>query len=237
MTCLVREVLLRGDLILKKSCCCTYSSIENSTRDSWQTIVAGYILSQIPSKKMHLCTVMEKNNTSGRKSAGNFKQRNDFSCFAACTVCGAYIHTHTHTYHHLSTNKSKAWNSSNEQTAQHIPHIGLPLRLQKDSNPANLEVNNNPPQQGGRLCLLTTLFINHFREWAQFIYYPLYESLLHITLPNNNHSSWQNRFLPGADGSSFFPQLPWLWDQRIHVIKGSLAEKLPIYERHPSKVK
>lgn len=81
---------------VKKRCCCTYSSIENSTRDSWQTIVAGYILSQIPSKRMHLCTVMEKNNTSGRKSAGNFKQRNDFSCFAACTVCGAYTHTHTY---------------------------------------------------------------------------------------------------------------------------------------------
>ena len=97
---------------------------------------------------------MQESNTSGRKSAGNLKQRNNFSCFAVCTIRGTYTHTYQQTSSkHASSRKNK------QQTISLIYKlpIGLPMCLQTDSNLANVGkwfINHNEPsQQVGPLYL------------------------------------------------------------------------------------
>ena len=160
----------------------------------------------------------KKNNTSGRKSAFNFKQRNDFSCFAVCTIWHIYTHT--------------------------------PINKQVQSMQFLERTNSTTyPSRCGfktiQIQLILRWLITTLNKVDDFVYYPLYQSLqrvsprylqppLRITSPHyssfNNHGSWQHRFLPGGNGSSFFQQLPWMWDQRIHNIYIYISLICIIYE-------
>ena len=96
-----------------------------------------------------------------------------------------------------------------------------------------------------QIQLILRWLITTLNKVDDFVYYPLYQSLqrvspryllppLRITSPHyssfNNHGSWQHRFLPGGNGSSFFQQLPWMWDQRIHNIYIYISLICIIYE-------
>ena len=125
----------------------------------------------------------KKNNTSGRKSAFNFKQRNDFSCFAVCTIWHIYTHT--------PINKQV-------QSMQFLE------RTNSTTYPSRCGFKTIQIQ------LILRWLITTLNKVDDFVYYPLYQSLqrvsprylqppLRITSPH--YSSFNNHVHGNIDSS------------------------------------